>query len=477
MENDNIKHNAIFNVARSLFGILYPIITFPYATRILLAEGLGKVEFSNSIVQYFLMFAGLGISSYGAREVARVKDNTDELSKVIQELFFINLISMIVSYLIFFIVIFCVPNVVIYRKILIVSSSRILLTTIGMSWVYVGLEKYKIIAIRSMIFQVLGILFLFIFVKDAEDFIWYAIVCVVSTTGADLWNFISIRKYICIKKVKIHPLHHIKPIMFFWGMVVAALIYTSLDTTMLGFFTNDETVGLYTAANKMNRLVLTMITAAIGVLLPRIVNMLQHGFKEQSTLLIQRSINFIILLAVPSSIGLFIVADAVIHVFCGASYNGAINGMRILTPVIFVMSIASVLDNVYLIPYRKEKYIMISQIIGAVVNFTLNLLLIPRFALLGAIYATLIAESCVTLFQVYVSRKILLSRSVLITFVHSLLGGVIMFWVIYFLRRLILNDIIFLPFSIVLGAFIYLFVLFLVREPLVRMFFNRCRQF
>ena len=93
MENDNIKHNAIFNVARSLFGILYPIITFPYATRILLAEGLGKVEFSNSIVQYFLMFAGLGISSYGAREVARVKDNTDELSKVIQELFFINLID------------------------------------------------------------------------------------------------------------------------------------------------------------------------------------------------------------------------------------------------------------------------------------------------------------------------------------------------------------------------------------------------
>ena len=107
--NVSLKVNFIMNAILTLSSFLFPLITFPYISRILLPAGTGKVSFATSLVSYFAMLAQLGIPTYGIRACARVRDDRRELTQTTHELLYINMIMCVVSYIIFFLVLGLVP--------------------------------------------------------------------------------------------------------------------------------------------------------------------------------------------------------------------------------------------------------------------------------------------------------------------------------------------------------------------------------
>lgn len=475
MSNTNIKINAFFNIIKSLMGILYPILTFPYAARVLSSEGIGKIEFVNSIVQFFLLFGGLGIASYGAREVARCRNNKHKLTKLIQELFLFNITTSLISYIFLFLTVAFINKFHSYYILFCISSLKILFTTLGMNWVYIGLEKYKWTSIRSVLFQFISIIFLYIFVKNKDDYIYYAFVSIIAYSGVDIVNFFLILKYLKINSLKeLKPFRHFKYVLIFFGMVVAGSVYTSLDITMLGFLSDESTVGMYTAANKMNRVVLTMITAATGVLLPKVSNMLMTGNNAEHKIIFQKSIRFILLFSIPCCAGLFLLSKEIINVFCGIDYLDAVPAMKLLAIAIIPMSIASVLDSVLIIPLGKERTILFSQIIGAIINFSLNLILIRKFNLIGAVISTLVAESCVTLFQFFSVRRYFKDKQILFSLLKGILASLFILIYVNFLNIYVcVNSFLFLGISITGSIIIYFIMLFLLNESLLKELFIR----
>ena len=267
----SLKKNAFLNTIKTLMSLVFPLITFPYASRILLPEGLGKVNFALSIISYFAIISSLGIENYGIREASKLRDDKIKFSQFCKEIFLINMISTVVAYILLFVAIAFVAKFQKYKILLYVTSATILFTTLGMNWLYSAMEDYLYITIRSIVFQILCLVLLFLLVKTKDDYVKYATISVISNVGSNILNFIHSRKYITIKTgLAFQIKKHIKPIFVLFAMAIAVKVYTVLDSTMLGFMKGDFEVGIYTAATKINKIVLSLVIAVTTVMLPRL---------------------------------------------------------------------------------------------------------------------------------------------------------------------------------------------------------------
>lgn len=473
MAEKSLKKNAFYSFLKAFMTLVFPIITFPYASRILTPEGIGKVNFANSIVSYFVMLAGLGISTYATREAAKVRDNKIELITFFKEIVLINLISSFISYFLFFIFLLVVPKFNQYTLLLLISSIRILFTTLGLDWFYSALEEFKYITIRSVIFQIISLLILFIFVKTKEDILWYVIFGLISSVGSNICNFFYCRKFINLQvKVELNLKKHIKPIFIFFGMTVATSIYTMLDTSMLGFLSTDVEVGYYSAATKLNHMILSLIVAITGVLLPRFSIYIKNKDYVNFQNLFDKSFSIITLLSIPLAAGLFLLAEPVTLFLSGKEYIASVKSMQIMTPIIYIISIASIAGSKILPVMNKEKISLISYIIGACSNLILNFLLIPRYGSFGAAIGTLCAETFVTGFQVIYLRKYIINKNNLITLLQTLISTVFMsmsvILVCYLLNHILLK--IFL--SVFVGIIVYVISLCLCKNKYFMEYFN-----
>lgn len=456
MKNKSLKKNAALNMVKTIMGLIFPLITFPYASRILQPSGLGKVNFAHSIISYFSMIAALGINTYAVREAAKLREDKAALTKFVKEILTINMTSTVIAYLLLSFTILFVPYFSEYRVLLVVCSGTILFTTLGMDWLYTALEEFSYITIRSILFQFLSLILLFVFVHTQEDYLKYASISVISSVGSNICNFIHARKYISItEKIKKTLCHHLKPIFTLFAMSVAVSIYTALDTTMLGFIAGDEQVGFYTAATKINKIVLAVITAASAVLLPRLSYYISQHENEQFFNLSAKALNLIILLSLPCAVGLSLVARPVVLLLSGVSYESAIPVMQIMNPIIVAISLSGLIGIQIFMPLGKEKLTLVSVILGAVINFTLNLILIPKHGALGAGVATICAESSVTLFQLILARKYFEWKRIVPHVIQCIFACIIMTLCILFLEKIQMNMILQLVLTVIIGAFVY----------------------
>lgn len=461
----SLKKNAVLNVIKTLMGLIFPLITFPYASRILLPEGLGKVNFASSIVSYFAIISTLGIETYGIREAAKVRDDKIQLSQFTKEIFTINMISTVIAYILFIVAIIFVPKFIEYKILLIVTSSTILFTTIGINWLYSAVEDYGYITIRSIIFQFLSLILLFIFVKTKEDYIKYAAISVVSNVGSNILNFIHSRKYITLKtEIPMQFKKHLKPIFILFAMAVAVKIYTALDTTMLGFMKGDYEVGIYTAATKINKIVLSLVVAVTTVFMPRLSYYAKDEDKTKFNELVYQGFDILLLISVPCAIGLSLLSSSIISVFCGQNFDKAFLPMLIMNPIIVVIGISSYVGVNIFLSIGKEIYKLYSSIIGAVLNFCLNLILIPKFLSVGASISTLLAEITVTIVQIILLKNFFYLKPVLKSFgiylINSLIMAIFVFLCVFFIRSDILKIII----GSVVGSLVYFVLLYIEKN-------------
>lgn len=406
MKQKSIKTNFIMNAILTLSSFIFPILTFPYISRTLLPVGSGKVSFAASLIQYFNMFAQLGIPVYGIRICAKVRDNKEELTRTAHELLFINFIVGAFSYICLSIGLLFVPRLQEDRTLYLIMSCTILLTAIGMNWLYQALEQYTYITLRSLIFKVIAIVAMFMLVHAKEDYVIYGAISIFASSASNICNFVNVRKYIDLKPIGNYNLkRHIKPILVFFAMSCATTIYTNLDTVMLGFMKTDEDVGYYNAAVKIKSILISIVTSLGTVLLPRASYYIQQKKYNEFKLINKKALNFVALLACPLTLYFILFAKQGIFFLSGEAFTGAVIPMQIIMPTLLFVGITNVLGIQILIPLGREKIVLYSEIGGAVVDLILNLMLIPRMSAAGAAIGTMIAELVVLIIQVVALRK------------------------------------------------------------------------
>ena len=397
----SVKYNALMNIILRGSSVIFPLITFPYATRVLGASSYGLVNFVTSVISYFTLVASLGIPAYGIRKCAEVRDNQYELAKDVKELLTINSVSLILTYCVFIILLFAVGRFRDNKLLFLISSSTIILQTFGVEWFYEAIEQYDYITVRNIAFKFISLILLFIFVHSTADIVAYCGITVVGTVGSNVLNIIRLPKYVNIKeKVKLNFKRHLKPVFTLFFYYAATTIYTNLDTVMLGFMTRNTVVGYYNSAVKVKTVLVSLITALGAVALPRISYYLGHNEIDNFKQLIKKSFEYVFYISFPLTAYFSFEAKPVLLFLAGSEYYPAISAMQIITPSIIFIGIGSVTAYQMLIPLKRDEYTMLGAVVGALVDLILNVIFIPQYGAAGAALGTLVAEISVVCFIV-----------------------------------------------------------------------------
>ena len=462
----SLKLNFIMNFIRVLLNTLYPLITFPYISRVLLAEGVGKVSFAQGVTNYFVLLSSLGIGVYGIREVAKVRDDKESLSQLVYELLMILLIMSSLVMAGFLVFVFTNSKANSELELFLLMGSSIIFTNIGVEWFYQGIEDYIYITIRSALFKILSIALLFILVKSEEHYLRYAAIMIISISGSGILNFINLRKYISCKKIKIKfdIKKHLKPIMMAFSFILATSIYVNLDTVMLGYMTGNRSVGLYTASIRVIKIIVTLVTAFGGVLIPRISYYYENNLKNELQRVLNLSVNINFLFGIPSIIGLFILAPDIISVFAGNDFSDSVQTMRILLPIILFIGFSNLIGMQLLYPFGQERKVLVSVLVGASVNLILNFILIPHYQHFGAAFSTMIAEGTVLIIQIILAKEFItfikLDRNIFKIILSAVFMGAFVI--------MIKSNSFSLPMNIIIcmfvGAILYFLSLILLKE-------------
>lgn len=469
----SLKKIFLYNTFRIVINLLFPIITFPYVSRILNPEGIGKVTFTNSISTYFLMFASLGIPLYGIREVAKVRDDKEKLEKSTSEIFILNLITTVIVIFFYFEALY-LGYLGKEKYLLEIMSLNIFLTFLGVEWFYQGIEKYKYITIRSVIFKILSLILIFILVKEKDDYIIYGAITILSTVGSNILNFFKLKTFIKLSFKNLNIKRHLKPILTIFSMNIAISIYTNLDSVMLGYRSTEISVGLYSSGIKLVKLVLGIVTSLGAVMLPRISNYIHNGMENELKNLLDKAFKFIMLLSLPCFLGLYLTSREIILIFSGEGFIKAVDTMKYLTPIIIFIALSNFVGIQILYPRGEEKKVLISVIIGAVVNFSLNWILIPKYAQNGAAISTTIAEGLVLLVQLILGYKYLKFIKFNFEFFKAIIATAFMGIMIFIFNKYNLNNIYMsLLLKILIGGSSYLIALIVLKEKFIYEFFNK----
>ena len=278
----SVKYNFVMSTILKMSSFVFPLITFPYISRVLGPDGNGKISFATSIIYYFTTFASLGIPTYGVRICAQYRNDKNKLTKTVHELLALGTMLTLIAYVALVIAVYFVPQLRANSAVIFVTSAILILSNVGVEWFYQAIEQYDYITFRNIFFKIISIILMFAFVKDINDYVIYAGIQVIGTVGSNILNLIRLRKYISVRPVKNYNImQHIKPSLVFLMITVAATVYTNLDTVMLGFMVNNTQVGYFNAAVKMKNILVSLVASLSTVLLPRVSYYVKNNMMEE----------------------------------------------------------------------------------------------------------------------------------------------------------------------------------------------------
>ena len=405
-KNPSIGLNFLMNILLKMSSMIFPLITFPYISRVLMADGCGQVQLATSFISYFTLLSQLGIPTYGIRACAIVRDNRMALTRTVHELMVIQLVMTAVSYSIFFVLLQSLPRIAQEKTLYLITSATVFLGMLGMEWLFQAMEQYTYITMRSLLFKVLSVVAMFALVHAREDYLVYAGISVFASAGSNVMNLTQLRKYVALKPVGGYDVkRHIRPVLIFFALSCAATIYTSLDSVMLGFMTTDADVGYYSAAVKIKNILVNIVAALGTVLLPRVSYYFEQNKLDEFWAVIKKALSFVVLVALPLTVYFMIFAGNGISFLSGSGYEKAVIPMVVIMPTVLLIGLTNIMGIQLLVPTGRETVVMYSTIVGAVVDLIVNLILIPPLKATGAAIGTLIAELAVLAVQYAVLRK------------------------------------------------------------------------
>lgn len=474
MKVSSIKKNFMYNLLKNVSMILFPMITFPYLSRIIGVDGIGKNSFADSVIQYFILLSSIGIPLYGTREVAKCRDDREKLTNLVNELFQINIILTVIFYIIFLFFLNYNSQMSSEKMLFLINSLSMIFIVIGVEWFFQGIEEYEYITKRTIIIRVISILIMLVLIKKREDYLIASLIGVLGIVGGNIFNFFKLQKYIEFKFLRKNNFKkHLKPLITGFWMNVAISIYANLDLVMLGFINGNKAVGIYAASIKFSKLIITVITSLGVVLVPRLSYYIQNNLWDEYKRTLEKALNMTLLLSLPSSIGLFLLAKPILLIFSGKEFLEGTLALQIVSPIVLFIPLINLIGMQILYTLGKEKIILISAIGGALINFMLNYILMPKYSYIGAATATCITELIVLGIQLTLGKKYIKIK----IYTHSrwkyILSTLIMALTIIVIKKIFDNLIIEVLLSILIGSILYFWLLIIMRDKMIKDIFDK----
>lgn len=425
-----VVKNFLYNVSYQLLVIILPLITVPYVSNILGAEGIGDYAFTYANMQYFVIFGMVGITLYGNRQIAYVRENKEKFKNTFYSIYTLQLITTTISFL-SYLIFTLVFNNGDYKWLYIVQGINILASMIDISWLFMGLEQFKKTVVRNTIVKLVSLASIFIFVRSSDDTVIYTLIIALSSFIGNLTFWLYIPKMIGFKRIKILELKvHLKSSLALFIPQLAIQIYLLLDRTMLGIITDTVQVGYYENSQKIVKVVLTIATAIGTVMMPKIANTVASGDMKKVKYYIQNSFFFVSALSIPLMFGLMGVAKELSPWFFGDNFKGIENLIVLSSLIILAISWSNVLGTQLLVPLNKTKEFTISVTAGAIINFILNLVMLKKFGAVGACFSTIIAEFTVTSVQFYFIRNFIKPKRLINSILLFIPSAIVMYIVV-----------------------------------------------
>lgn len=472
----SVRFNVFFNTIRILFNFLFPLIIFPHISRALGVEKLGIFTYSTSIINYYAYISALGIDSYAVREGAKYFRDTEKVENFVGEVFTTNLLTTTLAYFLLALSI-SLTDFKSDRNVLFTLSLTIFCTTIGVEWLNHIYENYLYITIRTIIIRLFSLVLILLFIKSPEDIHLYAIITVATSALTSSINLFYCRKFCKFKLIlNRNVIHHLKYMLIFFANNLAILIYVNSDVTMLGYFVDEKAVGLYSISAKIYGIIKNTIASMYLVSIPRLTKYLIDSSRYEA--LLNKIIQGLLLLIIPISVWLFFLSHQIVMLISGYQYIRSVNSLRILSFSLLFAILGGVMTQCILIPNGKEKTVLVSTILAAIINVVMNLFLIPIMKQDGAALTTLIAEMCVPITVCVLSKipRKIFNISFITSLCHATLGSFICFITIRVVLMYVKSNLIVVLLSMSLSIVFYAFILLLFKNEIALEIFNYIKQ-
>lgn len=471
---DSILKNQIFNFSMQILNIIFPLIAIPYTTRLFGPDILGEVNYANSIVQYFMIIAIAGIPTYATREIARNRDDNNALRKTFREITLLQVIFTIISLIIYLALIFSIKSLRSNIYIYLFLGIQIISNAFNYIWFIQGIEKYRYAAMATFCSKFINIVLIFMLLKQREDYNIYAFIIGITTFINIFINMITslnlLKSFKVTNKIKIKNENikiHVYSILVFFLSDVAVKVYTAMDQTMLGILDSKEAVGYYSMSIRLVKVLLSFVTSLAVVMVPRISNSIKNNRTDNVKRYIGMSINLVYLIAIPTIFGILAIGEEVVTIYLGEEFLQSIGIFKLVSINLIIIGLSNVFGMQVMIPYGKEKKFTVILFAAAIVNFVVNLMLIPKLSYFGATYATIFAELLVTVWMYFEVRKLVGDIPEIFKPWKMLVPSMVFYLVIKFgIKSLITSNIIVILISIPTAGMIYGIGLILLKEEM-----------
>ena len=494
MAKRSIAKNFLYNLVYQVLILILPLITTPYLSRVLGAEGIGIYSYTYSIVTYFILFGSLGVALYGQREIAYAQENVEQRKKVFIEIIIFRFLTIFLASIVYYFFFIKGEKYQLYYKILFLE---LIAAAFDISWFFQGMEEFKRTVTRNVLVRISSVTIVFIMVKNPQDLAKFTLIYSIADLVGNLSLWLYLPKYLKGIKVKnINILKHIPQVVLLFVPQIANQIYKILDTTMIGnLVENKSEVGFYEQGQKVIRLLLTIVTSLGVVMIPRMASTFASGDKNKINEYMKNSFNFVFFLAFPIMFGIISIANDFVPIFFGTGYDKVVILIRIISPIIILMGVANVIGTQYLLPTKRQKEYTTSVTVGVIVNFILNYILISLYESIGASIATVLSQLIVDIIQIrYIKNEINFKELIKLSYKY-IISSLIMFIACFFVKIFINLDfvtrniqnlntdvmysksIISISLQIIIGMIVYLGMLLLIyKDKYLKLYIDKIKE-
>ncbi|MBP3255300.1 MAG: oligosaccharide flippase family protein [Clostridia bacterium] len=473
-KNSSLTKNSIFYMLYNVLNVIFPFITGIYISHILLPETIGLVESARNLAQYFVILSFLGIPTYGLKIISQNRNDKKRLNQSYTELMVINFISTVVFSIIFLIVVLSINKYRINANLFFVVGISIFLNIFNNSWLFEGLEEFKYISIRNLIFKILSFILLIVVVRKSDDYLQYALVTVIGTAGNYLLNIFYAKRYVTFKiNREINIKQHLKSIFYLVLVNLAIEIYTLVDITMLDWLGKKENIAYYSYGSKIFKILIQIINTFTIVLVPRIALYYKEKKYDEFNDTITKTLKTIIILAIPLIIGVFFTSDYLLTAIYGSEYIYSAQVLKILSLILTISPIGYLLGSRIMLVTDNEKKMIIPVVCGAITNIICNYFFIQKFQEIGAAIASVISEIVVMIIYIYLGKRYFKLENISNLLIKELVAIILMIVYLYLLKNINI-DLLYITILQIIGAVvIYFGTLIITKEEITWNFLNK----
>ncbi|RHW50159.1 flippase [Bombilactobacillus bombi] len=458
--------NYLYNAFYQIFVIIVPLVTMPYISRVLGPTGSGINSLTNANTQYFVLLGSIGVSLYGNRQIAYLRDDKDKISQTFWEIFIMRLFTIALALILFYLFVFLTHT---YQLAYLMQSILIIAAAFDISWFFMGVENFKVTVVRNVVVKLISIVFIFTLVKSKNDIILYIFILSMSQLLGNMSLFPYLKTYIVLPKWhQLNIWQHLRPSLTLFIPQIALQIYLILNKTMLGIMVSVEAAGFYTYSDNIIRMLLAIVTSLSTVMMPRVANVFAHGDLVKVNRYMQLAFDYSSAVSIPMMFGMASISWKFAPLFFGHGYNSVSSLMMIESLIVLPITWSSITGNQYLLPLGKNRQYTASVTLGAILSVVFNVPLILLLKTNGAMISTVLCECAVSLYQLFAIHKSVHLPDLFIGLWKYLLSGLVMFIVVFYLHMTWKFTILTALIEVIIGIVIYGLGIFILKPPILQ---------